>query len=188
MNIVDRVLLFIYFLAVGAISVVMIMFSLNMFNPNDVNGFLNLMTSELVYQSVWIGVFAILLLLTLRYLLIGKRTGKSSPSVDQRTDLGEVRISLETISNLALKAAQRIRGVKDVKAKVNVEEAGIVLSMKMSVDGDQSIPTLSEDLQREVKSYVEEITGLPVIDVTVYITNVVSQGVVRGRVDRKSLE
>lgn len=188
MNIVDRVLLFIYFLAFGAVSVLMILFGLNLFQPRNVNALLNLVTSELIYQSVWIAGFAILLLLTLRFLLVGNRGGKSSPSVDQRTDLGEVRISLETISNLALKAAQRIRGIKDVKTKVNVDEAGIILSMKMSVDGDQSIPTLSEDLQREVKSYVEEITGLPVIDVTIYITNVVSQGVVRSRVDRKSLE
>jgi uncharacterized alkaline shock family protein YloU len=41
------------------------------------------------------------------------------------------------------------------------------------VDGDHSIPELTEEMQSGVKRYVEDITGIPVASVTVFVANIV---------------
>jgi uncharacterized alkaline shock family protein YloU len=124
------------------------------------------------YASIAVGV--IVLLLSIRFLYITVRRGRSqAPSIDQRTDYGDIRISLDTVENLSLKAAGRSRGVKDVKARVRVSASGIEIEIRALVDGESSIPELTEDMQRSVKELVEEITGIPVAGVTVFVANIV---------------
>jgi uncharacterized alkaline shock family protein YloU len=40
------------------------------------------------------------------------------------------------------------------------------------VDGEASIPAITEEMQSAVKSHVEEITGIPVASVSVFVANV----------------
>jgi uncharacterized alkaline shock family protein YloU len=114
------------------------------------------------------------LLISLRFFYISVRRGRTqSPSIDQRTDFGDIRISLDTVENLALKAAYRTRGVKDLKARVRVSQAGLEIVVRTIVDGETSIPEMTEDMQRAVKAHVEEITGIPVAFVSVFVANIV---------------
>ncbi|MNN79526.1 hypothetical protein D3C81_1961790 [compost metagenome] len=41
------------------------------------------------------------------------------------------------------------------------------------VDGESSIPALTEEMQSAVKQHIEEITGIPVASVSVFIANIV---------------
>jgi uncharacterized alkaline shock family protein YloU len=97
----------------------------------------------------------------------------NTPSIDQRTDFGDIRISVETVENLALKAAQRSRGVKDLRARVSISPNGLEIIIRTLVEGDSSIPILTEEIQKTVKMQIEEITGIPVASVSVYVANVV---------------
>jgi uncharacterized alkaline shock family protein YloU len=96
----------------------------------------------------------------------------SVPSIDQRTEFGDVRISLDTIENLALKAASRSRGVRDLKARIQVDNAGLSIELRCIVDGEASIPATTEEIQSNVKAHIEDITGIPVATVSVYVANV----------------
>ncbi|MNJ66244.1 hypothetical protein D3C77_623040 [compost metagenome] len=51
------------------------------------------------------------------------------------------------------------------------------------VDGETSILTLTEEVQKQVHDYVEEITGIPVSNVSVYIANLVQSTVIKSRVE-----
>ncbi len=115
--------------------------------------------------------------ISLRFFYISVRRSKlEDSSINQRTDFGNIQISMETIENLALKAAGRIKGVKDLKARVRIEEAGLDLMIRTIVDGDTPIPLLTEEMQNHVKGHIEEITGLPVANVSVYVANIVQAG------------
>lgn len=179
----DRLLLFLFSFVMTIGSALMIAIGMNLVKEDTVQAFFNMVYRQMDIAIAWILGSIVLLLLSLRFLLWGNFKDKAPVSVHQRNNHGDVKISLETISNLALKAAHRIRGLKDVKTKVTVREEGLILSLKLNVEGDRSIPDLSEELQTTVKAYVEDITGIPVSDITVYVSNVVSHATVRNRVE-----
>lgn len=173
-KVLDRLLLFLYSLAIGAATIVAIVAACGGFSENWLNEVVSEFTgdSQVVQASVIITA-TILLLISIRFLIVSvRRDGNSAPSINQRTEHGDIRISVETVENLALKAASRTRGVKDLRARVRVGEAGLEILIRAFVDGEGSIPTLSEEMQRTVSEQIEEATGIPVANVSVFIANV----------------
>lgn len=177
-KILDRILLFIYSLSIGILSIVTILLVTKAI-PFD---FGSIGENNLITASVIVG--CILFLLSLRFLYISiKRDRHSLTSIDQRTEFGDIQISVETIENLAFKAASRVRGIRDVKTRIRITEAGLEIMIRALVDGESAIPALTEEVQKQVHEYVEEITGIPVYNVSVYIANVVQSPVIKSRVE-----
>lgn len=173
-KILDRLLLFVFSLAVLIAAVIALVATFAWIPESTALDAVRRLYHDLptAYTSIAVGV--IMLLLSIRFVYITLRRGRSqAASIDQRTDYGDIRISLDTVENLSLKAAGRSRGVKDVKARVRVSQSGIEIEIRALVDGESSIPELTEDMQRNVKELVEEITGIPVASVTVFIANIV---------------
>jgi len=184
MKVVDRLLLFLYTLIIG-VSVVFFLIALFGWVPFETSSdFLNRLyyDGSVAYPAIAVSLFA--LLVSCRFFYVSVRRGRGQvPSIDQRTDYGDIRISLETVENLALKSAGRVLGVKDLKARVSVTDAGLHLMIRAAVDGESSIPELSEEMQRLVKGHVEEITGIPVANVSVFIANVIQAHTFKSRVE-----
>lgn len=177
-KILDRLLLFIYSFSIGILSVIAILLFTEAipFNidSNQVRMLLN----------VSIAIAAVLFLLSIRFFYISIRRDRASlPSIDQRTEFGDIQISVETIENLSLKAASRVRGIKDVKTRIKITESGLSIIIRALVDGESSIPSLTEEVQRQVHDHVEEITGIPVSYVSVYIANLVQSPTIKSRVE-----
>jgi uncharacterized alkaline shock family protein YloU len=170
----DRLLLFLYSAAIGIISVFAIVAASGGFDKEDLQSWLNDATGQSdSIRAIVIAVSIALLLISLRFFIVSVRRGsRSMPSINQKTEHGDIRISVETVENLALKAANRTRGVKDLKARVRVAESGLEILIRAFVDGDGSIPALSEEMQRTVSQQIEESTGIPVAEVSVFIANV----------------
>lgn len=183
-KVLDRLLLFLYTLIIG-ISVVFFLTASFGWVPIETSGnFVRNLYYEgsTAYPAIAIGLFV--LLVTCRFFFVSVRRGRGQvPSIDQRTDYGDIRISLETVENLALKSAGRVRGVKDMKAKVSVSDAGLDIVIRAVVDGESSIPELSEEMQRSVKNHIEEITGIPVAGVSVFVANVMQSQAFKSRVE-----
>jgi uncharacterized alkaline shock family protein YloU len=184
-KIVDRLLLFIYSLIVGIISVVALCIVSRWITEKQVSAWIHDLYNSLPwFVAVLIAVCAVVLLISLRFLYLSLRRGNASaPSIDQRTDFGDIRISLETVENLALKAATRQRGVKDLRARIRIAESGIDIMLRAVVDGESSIPVLTEEIQKAVKEHIEEITGIPVSSVTVFVANVIQNQSFKSRVE-----
>jgi uncharacterized alkaline shock family protein YloU len=183
-KILDRLLLFVYTLIVG-VSVIILLVSAFGWVPFDTAGdfVYNLyFEKSTAYPAIALAIFT--LLVTCRFFWVAIRPGRSQvPSIDQRTDFGDVRISMETVENLSLKSAGRVRGVKDLKARVSVTDAGLEIVIRAIVDGESSIPELSEEVQRSVKGHVEDITGIPVARVSVFVANIMQSHTFKSRVE-----
>ncbi|MCD9021323.1 alkaline shock response membrane anchor protein AmaP [Cohnella silvisoli] len=173
-KILDRLLLFLYSVAIGAASIVAIIAASGGFSQSWMKEVVSDFSGEVkIVQASVIGAAILILLISLRFFILSvRRDGSSAPSINQRTDHGDIRISVETVENLALKAASRTRGVKDLRARVRVAESGLEILIRAFVDGEGSIPTLSEEMQRTVSQQIEEATGIPVAEVSVFIANV----------------
>lgn len=170
----DRLLLLLLSLALLVASIWIIVLAGGGLAAAELHRFIDNMTGRSAeIQAGTIGAAIIVLLVSLRFIVVSiRRSGPSIPSINQRTEFGDIRISVETVENLALKAAAKTRGVKDLKARVRVTEAGLEIMIKAFVEGEGSIPALSEDIQRTVSAQVEEATGIPVAEVSVFIANV----------------
>jgi uncharacterized alkaline shock family protein YloU len=173
-KVLDRLLLFLYSVVIGIASIVAIVAASGGFSEEWLKEVVSDFTGDVrAVQGSVIGAGIILLLLSIRFFVVSvRRDGNSAPSINQRTEHGDIRISVETVENLALKAASRTRGVKDLRARVRVSEAGLGILIKAFVEGEGSIPTMSEEMQRTVSQQIEEATGIPVAEVSVFIANV----------------
>lgn len=177
-KILDRLMLFIYSLSIGVISVVAILL-LSGVLPYD----LTYEQEQRLFLAAII-VAAVLFLLSIRFFYISIRRDRTvTNSIDQRTEFGDIQISVETIENLCLKAASRVRGVKDLKSRIKVSQSGLEIAIRAIVDGEESIPVLTTDVQKQVHDFVEETTGIPVSNVSVYIANVVQAPSFKSRVE-----
>lgn len=184
-RVLDKLLLFIYSLIILAASFAALGIAAGVVPEDDALDFVR----EELYggwgvRTAVIVVSAITLLISLRFLYVAlRRGGGAAASIDQRTEIGDIRISLETVENLALKAASRQRGVQDLRARIRVTDAGVDISIRAVVDGDSPIPALTEEMQRAVRDYVEEITGIPVANVAVFVANIVRTQTFKNRVE-----
>lgn len=170
----DRLLLFLFSLAMIVATGVLLASAFNWIGYNETSSFWYDVYTDPYTAAVFITSCVVALLISLRLFYISVRTGQAqAPSIDQRNDFGDIRISLETVENLALKAASRSRGVKDLRARVRVSSAGLEITLRTLVDGETSIPLLTEEIQSGVKAHIEEITGIPVAEVSVFVANVV---------------
>lgn len=173
-KIADRLLLFLYSLIIFVVSIAALSVASSWVPKEQADAVLGSFYFDKNYAYTAIAVSLIVLLISIRFLYISLRRSRSqSPSIDQRTEVGDIRISIETVENLSLKAAGRTRGVKDLRARVRVSQSGLELLIRTVVDGESSIPDLTEEMQNNVKRYIEEITGIPVASVTVYVANIV---------------
>ncbi|AOZ91457.1 alkaline shock response membrane anchor protein AmaP [Paenibacillus crassostreae] len=179
-KILDRILLFFYSLVIAILSIAAIL---------HLSGVLEVSTNwikELDYGVfiTAIVVLVILFLLSLRFFYVSIRKDRVKiPSIDQRTEFGDIQISVETIENLCLKAASKVRGVKDLKSRIRVVQAGIDIEIRAIVDGEYSIPDLSSDIQKQIHDYLQETTGIPVANVSVFIANVAQSPSFKSRVE-----
>ena len=183
-RVVDKLLLFLYSIVIGVVSIWMLCVGFGLVSLSLMHTWVDELWESDVLQISWTVAGGLLLLFSLRFLIVSLQRGSASAaSIDQRTNIGDIRISIETIENLALKSASRGRGVKDLRARVRATDAGIEIMLRAVVDGETSIPALTEEIQRTVKEYVEEITGIPVVNVTLFIANVVQSGTFKSRVE-----
>ncbi|WP_442601216.1 alkaline shock response membrane anchor protein AmaP [Paenibacillus sp. KN14-4R] len=183
-KIIDKLLLFIHSLVILTVSIIGICIALS-FIPKEttVRFLMNVYTDA--PTSYWVlAVCAVVLLISLRLLYISLRRGQvDAPSISERTEYGEFRISVETIENLSLKAASKVRGVKDLRVRVHVTAPGLEITVRTFVDGERTIPEITQELQQAIKGHIEEITGYPVVSVSVYVANTVQSNTATRRVE-----
>ncbi|MNP21621.1 hypothetical protein D3C76_1142480 [compost metagenome] len=177
-KILDRLLLFIYSLCIAVLSVTAIL------HLSGVLPWEWIRDPEYGVFIASIVVLVVLFLMSLRFFYISIRKERNRiPSIDQRTEYGDIQISVETIENLCLKAASKVRGVRDLKSRIKVDQAGIDIEIRAVVDGEYSIPNLSADIQKQVHDYLQETTGIPVANVSVFIANVAQAPSFKSRVE-----
>ncbi|MEX2462004.1 MAG: alkaline shock response membrane anchor protein AmaP [Paenibacillaceae bacterium] len=173
-KIIDRLLLFILSLTIIGCACLLLLAAFGVIPYDRSVAFVHKVYYD-TKPAVWfILASTIILLIGVRMFYIAVRPSNlNTASIDQRTDFGDIRISVETVENLALKAAQRSRGVKDLKARVSVSSSGLEIIIRTLVDGESSIPSLTEEIQKTVKIQIEEVTGIPVASVSVFVANVI---------------
>ncbi len=109
------------------------------------------------------------------------RSRATNETVQYTTPMGDVRISIQAIEDLALRAARKIRGVRDADIYVKRTDSGMALIVRIGVAPDVSIPEVSNELRTKLGSYIRETAGMDIADVEVTIRKIAAD--IRSRVE-----
>ncbi|MFU2158433.1 alkaline shock response membrane anchor protein AmaP [Caldisericum sp. AR60] len=90
----------------------------------------------------------------------------------QYGELGEMGISLNTIEDLVVRAANQVNGVKEVKPRIKISQDSTSIILNVIILPDNNIPELMQNLQQTVNKYILETAGLKVSDVKIHIKSI----------------
>lgn len=186
MNIFFRVLLAIYAFCLAVVS------ALGMYVAIDPPVFVNIaraiadiISSEnvTVFRIIVFIIALIFFALSITFLLSGVKSNKDKKAVSKHTNIGEIRISLNSIENIAINASKRSNGIKETRTMVKKADDGVEIEVRIVVMPDLSIPVISEEVQGRVKKAVEESSGIPVKQVRVFVDSIYTGLTYKARVE-----
>ncbi|HHU63172.1 MAG TPA: alkaline shock response membrane anchor protein AmaP [Clostridiales bacterium] len=176
MKLVDRFLLAILALIAIIASGFMISLASGLISHERVTEFLTFNANSVSFITTSIIISIVIILISLRLLLMKKRGSLDKSTLLKNSELGMINVSLNTINSLTQKSVKTHQGVKDAKSLIISDEDGVRISLKLLVMPDVIIPELTEDIQRNVKEYVEKYSGIFVKEVRIFIDNIFSIG------------
>jgi len=111
----------------------------------------------------------VFLALNIAVLTSGIKGKRSNSYYCTNNETGIIRISANSIENIALGLSKRFNGVKDAKSKVKFTKRGVEVSVRLSVFPDVHVPNLCKSVQERIKESVESTMEIAValVDVSV---------------------
>ena len=168
-------LIFVLFLMVVVfISGIFMALSLRLFSLESFFFKINYMIYSNFLNQIILGVVGALLFFLAIYLIYQKvKTDKGNLSVVQKTSFGEIKISIGSIQHLTLKVIKGIGEITETRPEVNIlKSGGINIDLHLSVKQDVNIPELSEKIQRKLKEYLLETSGIETKEIKIYIDKI----------------
>jgi len=92
--------------------------------------------------------------------------------VVETSDSGKVRLSIPVIEQMVRQAAGTVEGVRDIKPTIVGLDDSIDVMLNATMDNGVHVPTVTVNLQRAIRQYVELNCGISVNAVTVSILSV----------------
>jgi uncharacterized alkaline shock family protein YloU len=132
----------------------------------------NLTAKEQLWALLVTVVSLILAFFTIKMALRMRREEKT---IINQTQYGEIRIAVSAVESLALRAAKRIKGVKDAHVGVRADLTGLDIFIEITVNPDLNIPQVTEEIRAKVDEYIFETVGIRVNSVKVLVTKVAGE-------------
>ncbi|MCL1869420.1 MAG: alkaline shock response membrane anchor protein AmaP [Promicromonosporaceae bacterium] len=90
----------------------------------------------------------------------------------QRTENGAVRVSVAAVDTLVRQAIGRIESMSEVRTKVVNHDDSVTIKIEMALSGDAHIPNVTLLMQKNVKKFVEEYSGIAVREVEIVVFSI----------------
>ena len=158
MSVINRIILFFYALAFGAVSILtMVLFA--RFIPD----------AQIWNETV---VVAVVIFICSLYLLIQSLSTHSNDvstneAVIVQGKMGEVNISLTALKDMADKIARSITGVRDVKVRLKMTKAPTKdktlipnFKLKLIVGEECNIVSISDEIKQQLDIYLNKYIGI----------------------------
>lgn len=132
------------------------------------------METERVWTTVAVVIGAALLLLLGLYclgvLVRHEKKGKRG-FVMQKTETGELSISIKAIDGLVQKCVDRHEEIKVLSTALESTRDGLIVKLRIGLAGGVNIPLAVAALQKQIKQYVTSCSGVDVKEVKVRVEN-----------------
>jgi uncharacterized alkaline shock family protein YloU len=168
-------LIFVLFLVVTVfISGIFLALSLRLFSLESFFFKTNYLIYSNLFNQVTLGLVGALLIFLAIYLTWQKaQIDKGNLSVVQKTSFGEIKISIGSIKRLTLKVVKGMGDIAETRPEVNIlKTGGINIDLHHFVKQDVNIPELSEKVQRKLKEYLLETSGIEAKEIKIHIDKI----------------
>jgi len=176
MSTLNRILFFFY------LFLIIVMLSMFFAASVGIWSLENLMADLEFYGWPWFTLLSILLLvISFKYLFLSIVPAKIQSTLLKNTDIGMIRVSVNTLDSIAQKTVRSFTEVKDVKTSVIPDMDGVRVRVILFIMPDVNIPDLTLAVQAKVKEQIEFISGISAKEVQIYVENVPTSQ--RGKVE-----
>ncbi|MFH1513263.1 MAG: alkaline shock response membrane anchor protein AmaP [Bacillota bacterium] len=134
---------------------------------------LNLSFAEGTF-TFWQHVLMVLVALVL--LLLGAlgvykvfRSGKEKGFILQRTEYGDLNISMNAMENMVKKCVDMNDELKVTHTKISHTRDGVIVSIRILLENGVNIPMVVSALQKQTKQYITSCSGVDVKEVRVFV-------------------
>jgi len=142
------------------IGLALIVFSLNLLLPQDVNNLL-IFAQGSQNSRIAIGLSgALLILISISFAQIILGKFQRERTIAFTTSSGQVTISLSAVEDLIRRLAGIIPEVKELRPNVVANKKGIIVDMRVVLHSEANIPELTSRLQEITRSKIQEVLGL----------------------------
>lgn len=102
-------------------------------------------------------------------LLLFRHKGKGGKFIMQRTESGELAISLKALESMVQKCLEQHKELSAQSVALENQKGSLLIRIRGTVAGGISIPLTVDTLQQQIKQYVTACSGVEVKDIRVEI-------------------
>ena len=164
-----------YTAVLSLIGVALIIFALNLLQPQDINNLLTYVQFSL-NSRVMIGLSGILLIIisfSFAQLILGRF--QREKTIAFTTASGEVTIALSAVEDLIKRLAGIIPEIKELRPDVIATKKGIMVNIRVVLRSEANIPELTDRLQEITRAKIQEVLGLEEqIIIRIHVAKIIS--------------
>ena len=141
-----------------------------LFFGKDVIGWVTKILTNEQYR-LWLIIALALLVIIACYciLMLFRHRGRRDRFVMQKTENGELSISLKAMENMVQKCLDPHKELTVQGVRLENQKGGLLIRIRGTVAGGVSIPLTVDALQQQIKQYVTACSGVEVKDIRVQI-------------------
>lgn len=152
---------------------------------SEIAGAINSLLGVNLAEIVGIAVLVIYAFLAAMVLLVvfggrGKRSERGFIVVDS-SEAGRTRIAVGAVDQMIRQAVRSVDGITDMKASIVNNQDAIAISCNVGIMSGVHVPTVTMNIQRAIRSYIELNCGVAVSAVSVSVHSMEDAEAGRGR-------
>jgi len=157
------------------IGMILIIFSINLLQPQDINNLLAYMQYN-VNSRIIVGLSGLLLIVisfSFAQLILGRF--QRERTIAFATASGEVTIALSAVEDLIKRLVGVIPEIKELRPDVIATKKGIIVDIRVVLKSEANIPDLTARLQEITRSKMQEILGIEEqIIIKIHVVKIIS--------------
>jgi len=153
----------------------LIIYSLNMFQPQQIGDFLIYLQSGLNTRLI-VGLSGLLLILisfSFAQLILGRF--QSEKTIAFTTPSGEVTVALTAVEDLIRRITSLLPEIRELRPDVIAGKKGIMVALRVILKSEANIPELTARLQELTKAKIQSALGIEEqINIRIHIAKIVT--------------
>lgn len=175
MRVIDRIIFFLAAIGLLLFSSLLGLLALNLVSWTNITSGVGSFYQQVAGREE-IGIVGLLLFLGgLRLGQLSLQQRNKRGITVQETSLGKVKVSLAAVENLVRRLVTSVAGVKQVQPSIKGVGDKIIVSLRVAVVPEVSVPKLTEHLQILVKEGIADVLGIKVSQVKVLVDNMLAE-------------
>ncbi|MEJ6950088.1 alkaline shock response membrane anchor protein AmaP [Natronospora cellulosivora (SeqCode)] len=127
-----------------------------------------------IHQSWEYAIVFVLLILASAWIIYPIFSGEERVTPISKSKIGEVDISLNALDTLVNNIALEQEGITAIKNRLKTIDGNLSIELTAQIFPSKNIPEITGNLQKLVKSYIEDITGVTVGEIKILVETVAS--------------